>query len=471
MVSLLLFLTAYSYDFRDWLNLPAMDQIVSITSDGFDGFVAVPNGVYQIGRIERRLKRTITRRDGIQGRVRAVGYDPHSGLLWVLSSGNLLSINTFSNVAFSYDLPSPGVNALGINSDHVFLADGSRHWSLDKKRGQMDTLSPGNRRVSWYGAKNPHQPSDYPFLVPYVFYDQQMNGHAITCVYPEGRRLWVGTDGYGVMLYSLASRLPLARWQFGPGSEQLETILRTGDEFWFTAPGALTRYTAGRDSWGYYETPFNAFFDVPGVLLRSRLLDLKHRDGIQALVGDTHEYWLGSGNYLYSYSPRANVLTQLLKLNSPVTSALEAGDSVLFGTADGLITFNRSTRKLTAFADTSRQMYFGVFGIGATSRRVYYAVHGGLETQDSLGQWELVIPPGFILSRHPNALAGARDRLFAASDQGVMVYDERTRSFSSLTTESGMLSNRVSSLYADEDYLWIVTDAGISRFNHHALFP
>jgi hypothetical protein len=34
-----------------------------------------------------------------------------------------------------------------------------------------------------------------------------------------------------------------------------------------------------------------------------------------------------------------------------------------------------------------------------------------------------------------------------------------------------MLSNRVSSLYADEDYLWIVTDAGISRFNHHALFP
>jgi hypothetical protein len=471
LACILLALTAYTYSYHDWLNLPAWTEVVSITADNYAGYVAVPRGVYQINKTDRRLVRTFTASDGIRGTVRAIAWDQQSSMLWILSTANLLSINPFSNLSFAYDLPEPGINSLGMSRNYVYLAEGDNYHRLDKASGRIEKVNPVSRGVTWYGEKSPQQPADYPFLVPYLLFDRQQRQHPMTSVFPDGRKLWVGTENYGVFLYNLTTKLPIAHWRFGPAGNQIREILKLNDGIWFAGDEQMTRYDVQRDSWSYFDTPFNAFFLDSALLLRPKILDLGHREQILALAGDSSLFWLGTEDGIYSYQPKANVLTRLLRLKAPANRILLERDSVFFGTDDGLIVYDRHTKAWKLLSDTMLQMHFGVFGIAATETRRYYAVHGGLETQDSAGGWELLTPPGFDRSQHLNSLVGFGSKLFAATSQGVIVYDERTGGYTALTAGSGLLSNRVNNLYADENYLWVATDAGICRFDYHALFP
>jgi hypothetical protein len=467
---LLLSLLSYTYSYHDWLNLPAMTDIVSVTTDNFDSYVAVPGGVYEISVTDGKLVRTITHADGIRGEVRAVGYDSQFGMLWILSSENLLNISPFSNQWFSYDLPDVDVNSLGITRDYVLLSTGSRYWQVQKQTGITDETQPGNRSIAWFGAKSPHRATDYPFLTPYLLYDRQLRPHRITLVYPSGHRLWVGTEGFGVFLYNLSSKQLQKHWQFGPAGE-ISRIFRMPDGLWFSGDEELARFDPARDSWSYFSTPFNVVLTDPALLLRTKILDLSWHEAILTATGDSNALWLGTDQGIYSYRAKSNVLTRQFRINGNVNDILIAADSVFLATDGGFIAFDRARGTWSIFNDTAQQMHFGVFGIGATSLRRYYAVYGGLETQDSTGNWEMILPPGFDLATHPHALAGAGNRLFVATSQGVMVYNETTGGWLTLNTDSGLPDRRVQSLYADDNALWVVTPAGISRFDYHALFP
>jgi hypothetical protein len=469
--AVLLALTAYTYDFHDWSNLPAMDRVVSISTDNFDAYIAVRHGVYIIEKGNRKLKRTITHSDGIRGEVSAAGYDPERGSLWVLSSRNLLSIDPFSNASFSYDVPASGISSLGIGQGYLYLSDGARMFRMDKRTGQVDTTSPGNRRVAWFGPLSPYQPDSYPFLTPFVYRDQQLNAYPISALYPDGRRLFVGTEGDGVFLYSLTSKQPLAYWRFGPGVRGVDRIFKLDGGLWFVNDDELTRYDPQHDTWSYFPTPFNAWFPDSSLLLRSKILDLRRHEFILTVASDSSGYLIGTDRNLYFYRPRTNALTRQLKSVREITSMLVTPDTIFVATDAGLLTYDRRRRGLSLVNDTLRQAHFGVFGIAATDRHRYYGVYGGLETQDSTGEWQLITPPGFELSAHPAMLAAAGSKLFAGTDQGVIVLNEKNGIYTTLSTENGLLSNRVRTLYADDDYLWVGTDDGISRFNHHALFP
>lgn len=480
MFTLLLALTAYTYSYHDWLNLPVMDEVVSITTDKFDAYVAVPGGVYEISVADGSLTRTITRADGIKGEVRAVGWDSQYAMLWILSTGNVLNISPFSNQSFSYELPDPDVSSLGIARDYVLLAFGNRYWQVQKQTGIITETQPGNRDIAWFGSRTPYAATDFTFLTPWLLYDRQLQSHRITTVYPDGRRLWVGTEGFGVFLYSLASKQQLKHWQFGP-SGSVYRMFRLSDGLWFRGENQSVRYDPAGDSWSYFATPFNALINDPALVLRSKVLNLGWRETILAAAGDSSLLWLGTDQGIYTYQARADVLARQFRFSiagsspSPgsqsVNDILLDRDSVFVATDNGIISYDRKSGGWSVFSDSLTQSYFGVFGIGATSRRRYYAVYGGLETRDSSGEPELVIPPGFNVGTHPHALAGAGGKLFVATGNGIMVYHEPLRTWQTLTTESGLPDSEIRSLYADDQWLWVVTPAGISRFNYHALFP
>ena len=467
---LLLSLLSYTYSYHDWLNLPVMDEVVSITTDKFDAYVAVPGGVYEISYADGSLTRTITQADGIKGEVRAVGWDSQYAMLWILSSGNLLNISPFSNQSFSYELPDPDVNSLGIARDYVLLAFGNRYWQVQKQTGIISETQPGNRDIAWFGSKTPYEATDFTFLTPWLLYDRQFQPHRITAVFPDGRRLWVGTEGFGVFLYSLSSKQQLRHWQFGPVGG-VYRMFRLPDGLWFRGENQSVRYDPAGDSWSYFDTPYNAVINDPALVLRSKVLNLGWRETILAAAGDSSLLWLGTDQGIYSYQARPDVITRQFKLSQPVNDILLERDSVFIATDNGIISSDRAKGGWNLYSDTLQQSYFGVFGIGATRQRRYYSVYGGLETRDSTGEPELVIPPGFDLGAHPHALAGAADKLFVATGRDIMVYDERLRLWQTLNTLSGLPDSRVRSLFADDQWLWVITPAGISRFNYHSLFP
>ena len=468
---LLLSLLSYTYSYHDWLNLPAMTEVVSVTTDNFDTYVAVPGGVYEISVTDGKLTRTITRADGIKGEVRAVGWDSQYAMLWILSYGNLLNISPFSNQSFSCELPDPDVNSLGIARDHVLLAFGNRYWQVQKQTGIITETEPGNRDIAWFRQQDAIRGDRLHVSHALAFvYDRQLQPRRITQVYPDGHRLWVGTEGFGVFLYSLSSKQQLQHWQFGPVGS-IYRMFRLPDGLWFRGENQSARYDPERDSWSYFSTPFNAVLNDPALLLRTKILDLSWHEAILTAAGDSNALWLGTDQGIYSYQARPDVITRQFKLSQPVNDILLDRDSVFIATDNGVISYDRAQGGWSLYSDTLQQSHFGVFGIGATSERRYYAVYGGLETQDSLGNWELVIPPGFDLGAHPHALAGAGDRLFVATGRDIMVYDERLMSWQTLNADSGLPDARVRSLYADAQWLWVTTPAGISRFNYHSLLP
>jgi ligand-binding sensor domain-containing protein len=269
-------------------------------------------------------------------------------------------------------------------------------------------------------------------------------------------------------------------WQFGPNGG-VHRMFRLSDGLWFRGEDRSVRYDPAGDSWSYFATPFNAVINDPALVLRLKVLNLGWRETILAAAGDSALLWLGTDQGIYTYRAGDDVLTRQFKFStaggSPapgtrtVNDILLDRDSVFIATDNGIISYDRSGGGWSLFSDSLNQSYFGAFGIGVTSRRRYYAVYGGLETRDSSGEPELLIPPGFNVGAYPHALAGVGDKLFVATGNGILVYSEPLRTWQTLTTESGLPDSRITSLYADDQWLWILTPAGISRFNYHRLFP
>jgi hypothetical protein len=51
------------------------------------------------------------------------------------------------------------------------------------------------------------------------------------------------------------------------------------------------------------------------------------------------------------------------------------------------------------------------------------------------------------------------------SGEGLVCYDRQNKTIEKYTTQSGLPSNYVNSILLSDDYLWLVTESGLCRFN------
>ena len=54
--------------------------------------------------------------------------------------------------------------------------------------------------------------------------------------------------------------------------------------------------------------------------------------------------------------------------------------------------------------------------------------------------------------------------LWVATSMGLLRYDRIDHSWRKYTTEDGLSINSVNTLYVEEEYIWIGTDYGLTRF-------
>jgi ligand-binding sensor domain-containing protein len=462
--------SSYIYYPQDWLNLPSVTSIHSITADPFNVYIGTPDAIYIFDKLANQVTRTLTSSDGINGSIRICAYDRESNLLWIVVDNRLIGYNSYTNFHFEL-FPEFYIRSIGVADSYLYFLTDDKLWRMRKKDRKFQTIAKPDTKAIWYGERKSYKVTDYSFLVPYFYIDENVIRHNITVVFEDRKKLWVGADEYGVLTYDLVTKLPLSHWRLGSEIGSIYKIIKIDNEIWFVGTDGYAKYTPQTGDWNYYQTPFGAIFSTKSVLLQSKILDLKRVQGISSLVQEHNNYWIGSGYQVYLYEAKSNVLTPIFRFPSPIQNISISDDAAFFIAANGLYRYQTKTKKIDTIFDPYQKITFGVFDIFPTKSQYYFSVNGGFLSLDTLGKWQNHILPGIDLSMPFTTLAGFGDYLFLGMNKGFAAYNEKTERYDYFTTKEGLLSNNINALYADSSYLWIASDRGISRFSYRRVLP
>jgi hypothetical protein len=344
-------------------------------------------------------------------------------------------------------------------------------------------------------------PSDgYQYLPGGVLVDRDLVQYPITQLLRDDNEvIWMGLWGLGAARGDLR-RDDLEVMTFGPYDADVAYLDKDGENLWFLGgsnglPGTITHYDRSRETWVYLEPRRES-----GVI----------SDRFSAIAHDDRNIWLGtdlglvriekSGGRFRTYSHFQGIygtqVTALLPIKGNLLIGTEQGVSVYDLVRDSIYAANSSNirgQPIHSFAIRDRTIYAGTdYGI--------YSLEWGTN------KWTKLTFPGADIAGAVYDMQVADSMLYTAGDDGVGVinlndgsealYDrnvkfgnsilstllvhqgviwvggsgglfrlnKRTGNWYRYTTSDGLISQNVSSLVGDGDYIWIGTDRGVSRF-------
>ena len=460
----------YVYNPKDWLNLPFVKIIHSITADPFNVYIGTPDAIYVFNKLQNQITRTLTSSDGITGNIRICAFDRESGLLWIVADKTLIGYNVGINLIITL-FPNFYIRSLGIADSYIYFLTDEKPWRMKKKDRKFQAVDKPDTNAVWFGERNSYKATNYSFLVPYFYLDENLIKHDIRVVFEDRKTLWVGADEYGILTYDLVTKQPISHWRVGLNIGKISKILSLDNDIWFIGTNGFAKHSAQTEDWDYYSTPFGATFSSKSVLLQPKILDLRRIQGISSLAQEHNNYWIGSGNRIYHYDQESNVLTPIFAFPIPIQAVSISEDTIFFIAANELYRYQAKTKMIDTIFDPYQKLAFGVFDLAQTESRRYFSVYGGFLSLDTLGNWQLHIPPGIDLSMPFTSLAGYDNYLFIGMADGLIVFNEEIEKYDFFTTKEGLLSNNMNAMYADSNYLWIGTDRGISRFSYRNVLP
>lgn len=467
---LLLILSAYHPE--HWRSFPAMDDIRCISATGPELYVAVPAGVYVFDRAKLRHLRTLTRADGIVGEVRLCAHNPSRGDAYVATDEKLYRYVPATRQVEELSPPFQRVNSIGVDETGAFFETDAGAFFRGRGAPDFKPVAKLPEGLVWYGEMDTLKPQDFPFLTPYFVTDRQLVNHRILKVRPDKgrRRLFAAVENYGLVVYNVRTGFSETHLRMGPTQALVKRMARLDDRLWFI--GGET--AVGLDSageWQYFLTRPGDVSIGSFRLLWGSVSDLTRSRGLNAVLVDPAGLTLGTddGVYLLDQNPRTlepSSPRPLLHLPRGVQGLFRlGGDSLLLGTETGL--FLSSGDSIVEYSDPYGATDWGVFDIAqASNGAAYFGALGGIVSRRADGAWFRYVPPGADLRQPVRSLAASGTRVFMSTGSGVTVLDTRDDSYAVIDTTRGLPTAQVSSLYADDRYLWIASPGLITRLDY-----
>lgn len=500
----------YFYNPADWLHFPVTSEIRSITSGPSNEYITVSEGIFVLDKFTNNIERTIISSDGISFPIKLTAYDAEMGILWILSEygDRLTEYYPHTNIKYEVNLPFR-TNSLGVADKYIYFDfGGSKIFRMDKRTLSFSVAKKLPKTIIWYGERSLTKLRNYSFLTPYFYYDDYFNRYEITCIFQEPNKLWVGTNGYGALIYQLSSTRLLQHIQFGLKNIS-KRIWKTNEGLWFLTedfPPTLIRYNPETEEWKYFDTRPGFLSAYSSDLISFKFFDLMYHEEIMDLIQDNKSFWISTDRSLYFYDTHKSILENILlpdgrRLNNINTLFLYS-NQLLIGTDNGLLIYNKMIKRFLQIKDPNQELNWGVFDIVQGKDRLYFATYGGVVTLnnsanqtlhllsnyykadttilDSLGPkqsigmgWGKVTIAGFNRQTPITALAYAPGYLFIGYSGGIIVYNEKYGNYEFLTTQQGLLDNYIYDLYISNndkneqnEYLWITSPKGLSRFRY-----
>jgi hypothetical protein len=470
------------YTPENWQAFPSMDEIRCISSTGSEVYVAVPTGVCVFDRSRYRLVRTLTQADGITGEVRLCAHNPARGDVFITtddpSDGGLRGQRVYRFVPATgrveeLDAPFKTVSSIGIANNGAYFETDAGLFFRARNAVDFAPVTELPADLNWYGGKDTLNPRNFPFLTPYFVMDEQLINHQITLVRPDkgNKRLFAAVQGYGIVVYNIRSGFSEAHIRFGPSSAAVSRMARLDNRLWFVGgQTAVALDSAG--NWNYFLTRPGDLTTGGFRLLFGNVTNLERSEGLSSLLADSDGLLLGTNYGIYSLGSD-NKLAQVLNLNVRVNGLLRLHDSIMFGTERGL--FLSAGAGAVEYSDPYGATDWGVFDITrATNGTAFFGTLGGIVSRTSDGRWFRYVPPGFDLKLPVRSLAAAGTLVFMATPSPVpglpssiiTVLDTKDNSYTTIDATRGLPVSEVTSLYADNRYLWIASPRLIARLDY-----
>ena len=463
---LLLFALLGMYRPENWQVFPSMDEVRCISTTGSEVYVAVPAGVCVFDRPRYRLIRTLNPADGIAGEVRLCAHNPSRGDVFITTDGHIYRYVPATARVEELAAPFKTVSSIGISDSGAYFETDAGLFFRAGTAADFASASDLPADLTWYGTKDTLNPRDFPFLTPYFVMDEQLINHQITLVRPDkgNKRLFAVAQGYGILVYNIRSGFSEAHIRFGPSSAAVRRMARLDNRLWFIG-GETAVALDSTGNWNYFLTRPGDLSTGGFRLLFGNVTNLERSEGLRSLLSDSSGLLLGTNYGIYSLGSD-NKLAQVLNLSRRVNGLLRLHDSVMFGTEQGL--FLSTSDSLIEYSDPYGATDWGVFDITkATNGTAYFGTLGGIVSRTADGRWFRYVPPGFNLKQPVRSLAAAGTRVFMATESNITVLDTKDGLYTTIDATRGLPVTEITSLYADDRYLWIAGPRLITRLDYN----
>lgn len=480
------------YALDDWISYTTTRSFSDMTvGTNYIYFATRDGGILRYHFYEDYWDYPFTTSNGLpSNRVEQVVYDPRTAFLWAVTPNDVAIFNPASeewirrseNPDWIYQFPDStiinpntpgkerffGREALALlptyfaNGDYSIIND----WILMDRNfqefpivgylidrydriwfpvdgfgiGQGSTFS---QRIDFYALG---MPDIFPRAIAYQKDDLWLGGIGQERRNPENRpgiALWP-YDETGWEYYQ-------ARWISRLPSDNVEAILVDGDSVWFGTDYGVSLYDRGRDRW-------QNFFEGKG-LISNEVHDL-------AIMND----------YLYVATvfgmSRISLLTGSVEkikdtrlINLPFHRLSVQNDTLWAGTFRGIFRLIGSTGKWEFVPSQAAIQDFDVTAVDAFEHEVWFAASGGIMWLDTrTDTWESFPQVAYDVAGPYEDIKATAKAVWVATPEGLLKYNRELKYWKLFTTQDGLLNDHCRRLLLDGDYIWIVTDGGVTEF-------
>jgi hypothetical protein len=455
------------YNPQHWRIYPSMSDIRCISYSNRDVYVAVPAGVYVLGRSDWQCRRTLTAADGLRAEVRLCAFFPGRNVLFIATDERLYEYVPSTDLLNELNTPFHSVRSIGIAPDAPYFQTDAGWFRKARVAPVFQPVGSGPAGATWYGELDSSDVRDFPILTPYSVMDEHLNSHPLALVRTDGkgRRLFVAARDYGLLVYDARMGFAERHIRLGPPAAAVRRIVRLDGRLWFLAPDqTLAIDSAG--VWTYFGTRPGELAQSAFRLLLPGILDLDRRESIRAVLADTLGLFVGTGCGLHWVDAERR-LSRLHDLPRGVNALARVRDSLLVGTDDGLFLMVNDT--LTSVTDPFARFDWGVYDIARTTDgSAFFGTLGGIVRLTPADTWARLLPPGIDLGQPVRALAAAGDCLFHGSTAGLGAYDWRTGAWLPVESPGALSLAGATALHADDHFLWIAFPSLLVRYDYRA---
>ncbi|MFC1714528.1 lamin tail domain-containing protein [Candidatus Poribacteria bacterium] len=316
-------------------------------------------------------------------------------------------------------------------------------------------------------------------------------GSQIREVCEDGGYLWLAPEGGGIKRYHKAS----GTWTtFRSGSGPLmdfanERAFRADDKYvWLGTPGGISRYDKEKESWTDYT--------------RQKMLS---GESIRAVVSDDRYVWCGAPQGISRYDKVYGTWENLSKSSIPYTgggtvlswpewqirgnmvddnvTALAVDDRYLWvATPSGAGRYDWVTDRWDGYGSRNGLPGTDVSSVVVDRHDVWMGTGGGIgkfpRVSDDPNAWisytsGLEIKAGAMTREYANTLvsnevwASAADNeyIWVGTMRGVSKYNKETDTWTTYTTKDGLSSDEISCVCVDGGAVWFGSDSGVTMYD------
>jgi len=487
--------THYRYD--DWFSYATALDITSIDIDeSYLYFGSLGGGILRFDKYENRWDYPFTTSNGLRSNViNEVVYNPLDGFLYAATPAGI-------------DVYKP--------AERYWRPSGLSRMPQPREPQQPpnSAITPrDNFRFPPYSRPANNQLPDFFTDITLTYQlgggllDQYNREFRLTDrIVDSWQRVWFGTDGLGPLMADLFHVWLEPRTQSLPHIAPRD-IYVSEDYMWIGGVqngleiAGITFWDRRSDKWIYYEAPF-----IPQ-LYKDDVFAIA-ADGRYALFATIH----GVAVYDHKKDVWKTLTTQHGLEGDKVYDVQISGNTAYAGTEFGLNWIDLTSMKVYEPAETTLdnvQIYqlavddsatvwaatrYGLYSFDVQNDKIeFYTVRAGIIDYDlravekigndiwvasdagKIAFWDqqkdvwrsfpdMVLQHSYTFQPHIRDIAATQNAVWFATDEGLLKYDRKRDYWRIFTEEDGLISDNTFHVDPEGNFLWISTDAGITRF-------